>query len=174
MAKKKEPSISDVIGLFKDIIKRGKVESFTYNNRTLMGYNNKNIKFYLNLEAAAWNAIVNDNDIRPMLTEFNLKDSSEHDRMAFSFCQNINDEEFIELNGESFYNGENIDIKVDGFDYDITINKSIFPIRFKKSEGNNFSYRIYLGRYPVLLIKKDWDPIVPDSGISMIRLFQIV
>lgn len=173
MAKKKEPSISDAVDLFRDIIKRARIESFVYNNRTLMSYNTKNYKSYLTLDQTIWNAIMDEKDIREKMEELDILKANAQDKMGFEYCSKP-DEGFIEIDGQEFYDGKNLHIKIDGYEYDAMINKTIFPLRFKKAEFNNISYRVYADRYPVLVVKKKWEPIVPDTEIKILRMFQIL
>ena len=174
MAKKKESSISDIVNVVKDIVKRSKAESFVSNNRVLMGYTNKKMKFYLSFDIAIWNAILDDEELKKMISEFDVSTGTAKDVMGFSYCERP-DENFIEINPESMYNGENMNIKIDGYEYDVTINKGIFPVRFKKAEFNNIEYKLYMDKYPVLVLRKRWvNDNIPDSNITILRLFQIV
>ena len=72
---------------------------------------------------------------------------------------------------EEHFSGKEISIIIDGFNYDIPLNKDLMMVRLRKSEFTNISYQVYKEKHLVLGIKKRFDS---EYGFDMIRLFQIV
>lgn len=87
----------------------------------------------------------------------------------FSYTNATN---WIPLNvSEEHFRGKEISIIIDGFNYDIPLNKDLMMVRLRKSEFTNISYQVYKEKHLVLGIKKRFDS---EYGFDMIRLFQIV
>ena len=175
MAKKKEPSIEDSVALFKDIIKRASFDSFIRYNTILYSKNKKGYGSILIPEQKLWDELIKDKEFISMVRE--LDPSNIDDRALLEKlgpCNDINNENWITIDDEEMTSGKTIEISLPGFNYNIPINKGIFPIRFKKSESNNFAYKVYNNPFLLLSIKKKFDGFVEDSGITLIRIFQIL
>ncbi len=60
------------------------------------------------------------------------------------------------------------------FGYDIPVNKDILPLKLKKAEYDNISYRVFVSPMLLLGIRKRFESKLPKCGFSLTRLFQIV
>nr|DAF30540.1 MAG TPA: hypothetical protein [Caudoviricetes sp.] len=72
---------------------------------------------------------------------------------------------------EEHFKGKEFSIIIDGFSYDIPLNKDLMMVKLRKSEFTDISYQVYKEKHLVLGIKKRFDS---EYGFDMIRLFQIV
>lgn len=173
MGKKKEPSINDSLMLFKDVIKRAGLRSFQYVNCNVACFTSKDVKLCIHFDQPLWAIIMNDDELKDQFTEVNIsKDGGQRVSDILDFCNDA-DGEWIELNGQDMYDGKIIDIKIRGLNYTIPINKTIFPVRFKKSEYNNFAYKVYLDK-KILSIKKTFPGTVDNASFSIFRIFHFI
>lgn len=173
MGKKKEPSINDSLNLFKDVMKRSSILDYLYVNRNAFCINSKGMRIYLHIDQSLWNIIMEDDDLKTHFKELDI--TKEEQRIVanrLSYFEDL-EEGWIEMDAEKLYQGEMFKIKIDGFSYDININKSIYPLRFKKAELNNFAYKLDM-KNMILFIKKKFDGAVDDSSFTIMRGFNII
>ena len=173
MGKKKEPSVNDSLDLFKEIIKRAGLKDFTYIGTNMFCRTAKDINLSFHFDQPLWAIIIDDNDLKDKLKEVNIT-TVVGNRIAtiLEYCNDLKDG-WVELDSQVLYDGGMIEISIDGFDYTIPINKTIFPIKFKKAEYNNFGYKVYLNN-KVLSIKKTFDGTVPNASFTILRTFHFI
>lgn len=173
MGKKKEPSIIDSLNLFKDVMKRASILDYLYVNKNVFCITSKGMRVYIYFDQTLWNAIMDDEDLKSHFKEVDI--NKEEQRIVADRLSYFNDLEngWIEMDPEKVYKGETFKISIDGFSYDININKSIYPVRFKKAELNNFAYKVDM-KHMILFIKKKFDGAVEDSSFTIMRGFNII
>lgn len=173
MGKKREPSINDSLTHFKDVMRRASLSNYQYVNHNVLCTTGKDVKLLIHFDQLLWNAIMDDEEIKDQFKELDI--SKENDRKVADQLKYLDEieEGWIDINPELLYNGEMIQIKIDGFDYKIPINKTIYPIRFKKAEYNNFGYKIKKDPL-ILLVKKKFEGAVDDSSFTIMRGFNII
>lgn len=171
MATKRKPSVTDGVQLFREIVNRSKLHQFRFVNRDLICRTNKDLKLLFHFDQTLWNALMED-EIAKSFTELDITkddDRSSMEMTAYTEKQNG----WIDIAAEDMYSGKVLDIAIEGFDYQIQIGKSIFPIRFKKAEYNNFAYRVdYDPRR--LTVRKIFPGTVEDSSFMVLRVFNVV
>lgn len=179
MAKKKEPSIDEALNIFKDAINRASLLSpFLYTNSTLLSENAIGKTTLLVPETNLWLKLLEDNDLKESIREIDISNPIEHDKLElYQYAEKIEDKSlWYDLNTDDLYAGKIIKIKIsDKYDYDVPINKNILPIKLKKSEFNNISYRIFIRKHIVLAIKKKFVyEGIPDASFSIIKLLKVI
>lgn len=172
---KKEPCIADAAITFMNILERSQFTSLLRDNRILYTKNKKNASgTVFVIDQSLWNVLSEDQDFVEMSRELNPLiplDRIILDRLYFAKDM---DNGWIDIPTESMLNDDRIYINLEGFEYKIEINKSIWPVRFKKNEFDNFSYRIFNKPFNAFAIRKKFEGPVDDSSFYMMRVFQII
>ena len=173
MGKKKEPNLHDSLNLFKNVMKRSSILDYLYVNQNTFSINSKGMRVYMNIDQSLWNIIMEDEHLKSHFRELDL--TKEEHRIISKRLNYFEDleEGWIEMDADKVYQGEMFKIKIDGFSYDININKSIYPLRFKKAELNNFAYKLDL-KNMMLFVKKKFEGAVDDSSFTIMRGFNII
>ena len=173
---KKEPTIDDAIITFMDVLERCQFTSLLRENRVIYTKNDKkkSAGAILVIDQELWNKLADDQDFNEMSREMNPL--IEDDRFIIDRLCFVRDMEndWITIPDESMANLERIFIDVKGFEYKIEINKTIWPVRFKKAEMNNFSYQIFNKPFNAFVIRKKFEGPVPESSFYLVRIFQII
>lgn len=175
MAGKKQPCIADGVSLFRDVMNRCGISSFKYVNNMIHAVNEKGVSMLIIPDHSLWVAIMEDKELAELFTELDI--TSPDGKMTqekFVYAQELDGENWIEINGETMYTGEMVNVTIDEFQYTIPVNKGLFPLKLKKAEFNNFAYRLFRTPKLVLALKKKFDGPVDDSSFTIIRLFQIL
>lgn len=174
MATKKEPTIADRVAIFKDVMRRSSITDLEYINNVFHAKNAKDASVLIIVDETLWNAIFDDEELKPHISALDLDDPENHitkDRLLY--IQDM-DKDWIEINPESMYNGDVIEIAINGFKYSIPLNKGLFPTKLKKAEFNNFGYKLYTQPRLAISIKKKFEGPVEDSSFTIVRIFQIL
>lgn len=177
MATKKVPSVEDAVKTFKDVMTRASLENYLYVNKTLISqFSNSKKEFYVLIvpEQELWNKLIEDTELN--IKELDVNNKDQYNLLQkMSYVNDLTNEAWIELDSEKFYKGEIINIRPEGFEYNIPINKELLPFKLRKAEYNNFSYRIFINNNSfVIALKKYFEPKVDECGFTIIRLFQII
>lgn len=178
MAAKKEQSVEDGVKIFKDVIKRASLNEFIHVNRSLYGITTgkKNTPVMMTLESELWNHIIDDPDLKSKITELDITKVENLDtkqKMIYADDM-LNSDGWFQIDEEKMTKGDIIHISLDGYQYDIPINKVLFPIKFKKSESNNFYYKVFLKPSVVLVLKKKYESPVEGSSFYLGRAFRVL
>lgn len=173
---KKETTISDAVAEFISIMDRCQFISFKYENRIIYTTNpkKKNTNTVFIPDEALWLALTENENFMKKCKE--LDPTNANDRIILerlSFTKDM-DTNWIEIDNNSMANDDRIYIKLDGFEYKIEINKTIWPLRFKKNEFGNFSYRIFNKPFPAFAIRKKFISNIEGGSFYMLRIFQII
>ena len=175
MASKKVPSIADAVLGFKNVMSRIGLQEYTYLNHVIQSKTAKNFSVLIIPENALWDALIDDPEIN--LTELDIskpENTDAREKMYYGEELSRSNEGWIEMDPESLQKGDIINISIPGFTHEIPINKTLFVLRFKKAELNNFAYKVYSSPRLALVIKKKFEGPVPESGFYLARAFQIV
>lgn len=175
MASKKQPSIDDALSYFKDVMKRSNIIEFKHVNSMIHAVNAKDVSVIIVPDQLLWNAIIEDEELKSHMDELDIsKPENSIIQEKFTYAQDLNGNSWIEINGETMYAGEMVNITIDGFKYEIPVNKGLFPTRLKKAEYNNFAYRIYTQPRLALVLKKKFEGPIENTSFSIIRAFQVL
>ncbi len=172
---KKEPTIDDALTMFMDVLNRSQVVSMKYENNILYTKNEKSSSpMVLIVDHTLWVKLMENEKFSSMISELSPLD--ENDRVTLDRINLVKDMDsgWLEISADSMQNDDRIFINLDGFEYQIEINKTIWPLRFKKAEFTNFSYQIFPKPYNTFVIRKKFDGPVDDSSFYLMRLFQII
>lgn len=177
MASKKVPSVEDAVKTFKDVMTRASLENFLYVNKTLISqFSNSKKEFYVLIlpQQELWNKLIEDPELN--IKELDVTNKDQYNLLQkILYADDITDEAWIELDSEKFYKGQIINIRPEGFEYDIPINKDLLPFKLRKAEYNNISYKIFIKNNSfVIALKKYFEPKLDECGFNIIRLFQII
>ena len=173
MAKKNKSSLEDAINIFQDAMQRASLSDYINVNRTLLSKNNNDNSVIIIIDQTLWNALIEIPEIKNNVRELDITKSEESSMVPICTQCNDSSDSWIEIDCEELYSGKVIKIKVEGFEYDISINKALIPLKLKKSEFNNVSYRIFPDTMTFAL-KKRFEYPLEDHGFEVIRIFQIV
>lgn len=171
---KKEPTIEDTVNLFFDVINRCGFQVFRRYNTILHSKSKKNSGTFFVVEQNLWNIISEDQDFNEITREFNPLIDSDRlilDKMIFTKDM---DNGWIQIPDEEMQSDKRIFIAIDGFEYNVEINKTIWPIRFRKAENGNFSYKVFRSPFYAFAIRKKFEGVGEDASFYMMRVFQII
>ena len=173
MAKKKEPTVADAVNTFKEVMKRASLSSYYHVNAKLLSPNVANNMILVIPESGLWERLQNDQDIKPI--ELDITDPSQSlDLQWFAYGEDLeNCWVPIDMNEELFH-GKVFKIKLRGWDYQVPVNRDFMPLKLKKAEYNNISYRMFSKPGFVLAIKKYFESQIEGLGFTVIRLFKVV
>jgi hypothetical protein len=174
MGKKKEPSVADAIKQFKEVTQRASLSDYYHVNGKMLSLNDANNMILVIPESKLWEELLND-------TEIHVKeiDITEPDQFYlsqwFAYGEDLSDEWWIPIDiNEELFTGKVFKIKLGGYDYKIPINRDSMPLKLKKAEYNNVSYRVFKKPGMVLAIKKYFGFPIEGYGFTIMRMFQIV
>lgn len=177
MAAKKIPSLEDALKSFKNVMERAFLNEYIYMNKTLISKSNGKKEFYVLIipEQELWNKIVEDPELD--VKELDVNNPEQQLLLQkISYADSLDDIGWVEIDIDKFYKGDIINIRPEGFEYNIPINKSLLPLKLRKAEYNNLSYRIFKGNNntSIIALKKKFESKVEGCNYTLIRLFQIV
>lgn len=173
MAKKKESSIGDAINIFEDVMTRSSLSDYIHVNRTILSKSDKGYSVIIVIDQSLWNALLEKEEFKEKLKEFNISDNENIDTKIFTYGDDINNNLWIDVDLESLYAGKVVKINIDNLEYDITIHKNVIPLKLKKGEFNNIKYRVFTNDMTLALSKRFEYPL-EDLGFTIIRLFKII
>ena len=161
MAKKSEKDKS--IELFHSVINRMNVNVlYEYNRMWLIQLDE--YRCIIIPDNTLYDELMTDDTFKEKIKPCNVENSR-----LFSYT---NGTSWIPLDvSEEHFKGKEFNITIDGFNYDIPLNKDLMMVKLRKSEFTDISYQVYKEKHLVLGIKKRFDS---EYGFDMIRLFQIV
>jgi len=151
MAKKKIPSMEDALNDFKSIMLRASLSDYLHVNGILISKNPKDVSVIIKPDKSLYKYI-----------EY------------IKYTDESNKELWIDINCDDLYAGKVISISVNGFNYEVSVNKNSVPLKLRKAEFNNISYRIFTNPKLILTLAKRFDGYVDDSSFTMFRLYQIL
>lgn len=175
MAKKKQPSIQDGLKEFKDVMLRASLSNYSYVDRVLLSKNSKGNSILIAPKIELWNAIMDDEELSKTITPIDITNPADYQlQPLFSFGQELSHDAWLDIDPEILFAGKVFKITIDGFDYQIPINKDCLPVKLRKKEYTDIKFRVFTSPSHVLGIKKYFPFEVENGGFSMIRLFQII
>lgn len=173
MAKTKEPTIKDSVLIFKDALSRSKMSPMLYQNRIIYSRHKAGHSVLTAVEPELWSWAIQDQDIRSMLTMYDIK--KDPDLVSvFRYGEGMDYEDWIPLDPEKMYSGDLVQLKIDGFEYDIPINVKVFPLKLRKNEFSGFSYRVTMTDKVVLSIRKKFETPITGTSFYMVIPFQVI
>lgn len=171
MAKKKEPSFDEALNIFNDVMQRASLTNYDYVNNILISKNDKGTVWIIPDRLICENVFSNNKELKEVspTTEDGLNLIK-----ITSLLNDIDSDDWIEIDPNVIYNGSIMNIFIDGFDYDIRINRNLIPLKLRKAEVNNIAYRLFNKENLILGLKKRFEYALPEMGFTLVRLFQIL
>ena len=90
----------------------------------------------------------------------------------FKYGEDLDDDRWILL-PDNFCEGHKVEIILKDYDFPVDISNSLLPVKLKKSEFGDITYRIFIDPL-VIGLKKKFKSINEGYGFSMLRLFRVV
>lgn len=175
MAQKKVPSIQDGLKVFKDAMRRASLSDYSYVNKIILSKNQKDKSILVVPETELWKIIIDDEELKPQIKPLDLTSPADNLLMPlFTYADDLEAPGWFEIDPEIMMSGKVLKIRIDGFEYDVTINKDCLPLKLKKAEFNNIMYKVFVKPAHILAIKKYFPFAISDGGFTMIRLFKII
>jgi hypothetical protein len=172
MAKKKEPTVEDALKVFKDVTLRASLSSYYYVDLVMLSKN----------EDGNTILVIPDRDLILKLREDPDMDIKELDisnaeqyklHHYFKYGNDLEEDWFpIEIK-EELFSGKIFKIRLHDREYEIPINRELMPLKLKKAEYDNVSYKIFTDPL-ILAIKKRFDFTMEGYGFTIMRLFQVI
>ena len=172
MAGKKVPSITDELVRFKDVILKSGFDIARQYNQTLYVEGPKG-GLIVKIDQGLWNAIMEDPEMKSWISELDISKPEDRDIIdKFNYCEN--DGGWLEIDSEKIYAGAIIHITIESLSYQVPINKNLFIVKFKKSDTNNFTYKLLTVPRLSLVLRKTYEGKVENSNWSIYRVFQVL
>ena len=177
MAKKKVPSAEDALKSFKEVMQRASLSSYYYVDNTIVSKNDSNNNILVIQDPLLWEKLIDDEEWKK---ENDLKeiDPTDQDGSGLSsWVEYVRDlkSNWLDIDVESdLHTGKIFKIKINSYEYKITINRDLMPMKLKKSEYEGISYKVFSKPLHILGIKKRFEGVVEGYGFTIIRLFQII
>lgn len=175
MASKKIPSIQDGLKYYKELINRANLSKFVNYENILAGKNKDNKTVVVIPDIPLWNAILEDPELKENITKYNENsylDLTVEDLVRYT--SDFNSPAWIDLDTTTIYEGKMIELRVNEVEYEIPISRDCLPLKLKKAECNNLTYRIFGSPILTLGIKKYFPFKVPGCDVTMMRMFRII
>ena len=177
MAKKNQPSIEDAIKSFKEVMQRASLSNYYYVGNVIISKNNDGNTILVIPEQLLWDKLIEDETWK---TESNFREpdvTKPQEANLSSWAEYGKDLEAdwfpIDIDAD-LYTGKVFKIKINGYEYKISINRDLMPMKLKKTEYEGVSYKVFLKPLQVLAVKKKFEGVVDGGGFTIIRLFQII
>jgi hypothetical protein len=174
MAAKKEPSISEEVTKFKDIMSRSTLFFYQFVNDKMISKTKNGNSVIINTEPELWKALVANEKFRKRMSEADISDLSL--RQLFTYADMCDNVVWIEIDAKTLYEGTRIKIRVsDEFEYDHPIDKSMVPLKLRKNEQNNMQYGFIKENNNIILAFKKYFPSPIDGcGFSLTTLHKVI
>ena len=182
MAGKRIPSIDDQLKLFKDVIARTSGKPITETNFVYINniavcnitIKNKTYGLFISIDQNLWLKILDDPEIK--MSEIDISNPENTLMISkISMVSNITHSSWVDIDGTELFNGLIIKIRPENFDYDISLNKNLIPVKLKKSEYKDISYSIFSNNQSFMVaFRKEFKFEIDNCGFSVMRLFQVM
>jgi len=153
-------------------MQRATLSSYYHVNNIILSKNDDGNTILIVPDLTLWNSILDEKDIEVKELDISVPEEAEN-LQWFRYGEDLGDGWYDIDVSEELFTGKIFQIKVKDLEYSIPINRELMPMKLKKAEYVNVSYRVF-GKPLVLAIKKRFDFPVEDTGFTMIRLFQVI
>ena len=172
MAGKKKPSPNEALDIFKDITDRASLKMFYYNNRQMISKNPKGANIIIIPDIELWNMILE--SFKDVIREIDMLDVDQSNMAElFKYTSDLSNN-WLDLDTNNLYQGDVLKITIDGFNYELSINKGLIPLKLRKAEYNNISYKIFKDEGYLLGLKKRFDYPLEGYLFTIVIIFQII
>lgn len=185
MAKAKTPTAADAVKVFKDVLKRAAVESYLSVNDTMLFEDKTGNTILVIPDIELFGEIIkNKKDIIGKELDISIPEESEK-LWKFQYGEGLCDGWFDIDATDDLFTGKIFKIKIKDHEYKIPISRDLMPLKLKKAEYVDISYKVFGSRKNishgavsvtplVLAIKKRFNNPLRGYGFTVVRLFQVV
>lgn len=177
MAKKKVSTVDDALKVFKDTMSRALLTNYYHVDNIILSKNNNDNTILIVTDNDLWNKLIEDETWKKetKIRELDITIPEEYDlNKRVEYGRDL-ESDWLPIDMDSgLYDGKIFKIKINGYDYNITINRDLMPMKLKKAEYDGVSYRVFKSPSQILAIKKRFDNVVEGFGFTIIRLFKII
>lgn len=175
MAGKKIPSVEDALKIFKDVMLRALLSDYLYVNRTMLSKNPKDHSILIIPDQELWVKIIEDPDMKDHINELDINNPDQYKMLPlFEYGNNLNSNDWIEIDPEILFKGKVFRISMKGFEYEVPINRGLLPLKLRKAEYNNISYKVFSKPSLMLVLKKRFDFPLEGCGFTILRMFKVI
>lgn len=200
MAKKKFPTVESAIKSFEEAMQRASLSSYYHVNTVMLSKNSDGHRILVIPDHPLWLKIIDDE--KYTIDEPDRDNADEANELQWfhygdSVLRDPQNKDWISIDvTEELFSGKLFNIKLKGREYDIPITRDLMPMKLRKSEYTDVSYRVFTDPL-ILAIKKRFEPFNPEIlqhqcevpkglteydvfdqlgqyGFIMIRLFQVI
>lgn len=170
MAGKKIKS-TDAVKYYDDVMTRASASGYCYVNHVILA-NTKSKSMLIIPENNLWNDLINRNSGE--LRELDLNNHEDASKKyIFQFAEDLLSG-WIDIDPEIFSKGKILKISYKDLEYPIPINKDLLPLKLRKAEWNNISYKIFTQKNLVLGLKKRFESTLEGYGFTIMNLYKIL
>lgn len=178
MAKAKAKStIGSRIKYFNEIMERSSVGRYVQLNHNLM-ISVKKTSVIIHIEDELWPALLDNQLFKDKLYQLDLTaPENQPAAVLLEYGEMLNTDGWIPIDAMQLYDGKIVPVYIDGYPYDAPITKESIPLKFRKAEFENFSYKIMNSKDGLVLgIQKRFDApdTLPMTGFSVASFYHIV
>lgn len=173
MAKKKIPDSQSALETFKQVIERANLSNYYSVNNILLSNPDDSYRILIVPDVALWNMILDTDSINH--SELDITDPVQYsEQQWFNYVSDINNEMWMPIEvTEDLFSGKVFEITIKDHCYTIPINKELLPLKLRKAEYTDISYRVFTKPNLILGIQKRFKTFA-DYDFSIIRLFRII
>lgn len=178
MAKEKAKStINGRAKYFNEIMERSAIGKYIQLNHNLM-VSVKKISMVIHIEDELWPALLGNSLFTDKLYQIDLSEPGNLPAATLlEYGDQLNSDDWIPINGMDLYDGKIVPVHIDGYPYDAPITKESIPLKFRKAEFENFSYKIMTSKEGLMLgVQKRFESpqSIPLTGFAVASFFHIV
>lgn len=175
MASKKVPSVEDALKIFKDVMLRALLTDYLYVNKSMLSKNPKDHSILIIPDQTLWVKIIEDDELKSHIQELDINDPEQYKSLQlFEYGNQLDGDVWVDIDPEILFKGKVFKISMKGFDYEVPINRALLPLKLRKAEYNNISYRVFTKPSLMLVLKKRFDFPLEDCGFTIMRMFKVI
>lgn len=174
MAKKNKPSIDGAIIYFKEVMTRASLNNYVCLNNTLISNSPNNYSVIIIPDHELWINLLLNEEFKNTCQELNNNDYNKYNHL-FKFADDLYNIGWLDIDNEDLFKGKILKVKIKDMDYDIPIGKDLLPLKLRKAEFNNVSYRVFnFDGHLYLGLKKVFIYDLKDCNFTMMRVLKII
>lgn len=171
--------MESAVASFKEVTCRALLSNYYYVGNIIVSSNISGNNILIIPDQELWNNLIEDNiwKVGCQLREPNINIPEEFIIQSWIvYGKDLVTDWFPITLDADLYTGKVFKIKINDYEYKISVNRDLMPMKLKKPEYEGISYKVFHKPLPVLAIKKRFEGAegVESSGFTIIRLFQII
>lgn len=169
MAAKKQ-SAGNAVNEFLSVMQRASLSNYQFVNQIMFSKTPAGKIVIIIPNSNLWLKLNENEEFKKTLTEVA---PGEIDNQLIEFGSTMATDTWLAIDAEAVYQGKLIKIDANGRKHGLVINRDLLPLKLKKAECNDISYRITSdGNF--LILKKNFHTTGTDCGFTIMRVFRIL